>query len=388
MRSDHIGKERLERFRDRRLERAEIAPVVLHLSRCRDCMEEYRTMFPEVVETVHNRAFIPEAEVSETEFHLSYAEHLEPYIEGTISEIDREIVEGHIRTCGHCAGMLRDLQEFQETLSIRHPHGTPVKRSFLERLYAAASFRPMALAFSVIFILGASAILIWYQSSYLNQPEIAKTDVAVPEPLRSSANNPEAPSTEPLVTAQTPPQAITETEITPLKVPRFLAGLKLTPPGPLRGSSTQAIVVTSGNGIAVRGFARLSWRPVEGINSYEISIFDANDERISGADAVIGTTWLSRGLTKGKIYRWQVSADPAEKSSDDHDRHIGQGSFYLISSAEEARIDAARDPISRGRAMAEAGMINEAVTEFRRAVRTDFQPTVAKAYLRQLGFSE
>src|SRR5215218_1772510 len=47
-------------------------------------------------------------------FHLDYNEHLEPYVDGKVNEIDREIVDSHVALCSQCATDLRDLLAFKQ----------------------------------------------------------------------------------------------------------------------------------------------------------------------------------------------------------------------------------------------------------------------------------
>lgn len=383
---DHLNQNELQRYHDRRLERGRMSAVILHLARCPECMGVFRNMFPEVIEIERRAGVLPSADCIEDAFHLDYDEHLESYVDGEIDEMDREIVEGHIRSCSYCAGMLRDLQEFRVGLTIRHPEASESKPGFLQRL-AAATYRPSALAFSFLIIACAGATT-WYFYSNHWIPEVGIMDVAVPTTGEQYASNPDFSIAEkpPEVVAQ--PPSVAEPEFIPLRLPPFLGSLKLDPPGTLRGDGKMKLInVTSANGVAVRGAPRLSWQAVPGIDSYEISIFDANDTQIGGIEAVSGTSWTFPNLAKGRIYKWQVAANKRDLETD-VTRYIGQGSFYLISASEEARIDRARDPIDKGRALAEAGLIREASIEFRRVKASDPSSKIAGAYLRQLPVSE
>jgi hypothetical protein len=343
-------------------------------------------MFPEVIEIERRAGILPFEDYIEDAFHLDYDEHLESYVDGEIDELDREIVEGHIRSCPYCAGMLRDLQEFRERLAIRHPEASESKPGFLQRL-AAATYRPSALAVSILITVGTGATAWYFYSNYLS-PAVVISDVAMPPrgEQNSSDLDSSIPEEPPEVAAL--PRPVAKPEIIPLRLPTFLASLTLDPPGNLRGDGKMKLInVTSANGVAVRGAPKLSWQAVPGIDSYEISIFDANDTQIGGIDAVSGTSWSVPNLAKGRIYKWQVSASKSGLETD-VTRYIGQGSFYLISSPEEARIDRARDAIEKGRALAEAGLIREAAIEFRRIKTSDPNSKIARAYLRQLAVSK
>lgn len=343
-------------------------------------------MFPEAIIIESKISLSADPELDVEPFHLEFDEHLRKYVDGEIDELDKEIVEGHVRTCSYCAGMLRDLQEFRERLSIRPPLETVSKRGFFQRLYAAATYRRIGLVFSFLLIFGTGAA-IWYLFSSVRDRQLAISDVAVTgtgeeESLNSGVSIPEEP---PEISIQRPrgdePTAI------PLKLPAFLGSLRLDPPGVLRGNARIIpIVVTSANGVAVRDSPRLSWKAVKGVDSYEVTLLDADDLRLDGKDGLGGTSWTFPKLTKGRIYKWQVVAERAGPEGETI--HIGQGRFYIISPSEEARIDAARDPIERGQALAEAGLVREAADEFRRIRSSDPRFKVARAHMRQLGVAK
>lgn len=361
-----------------------MSAAVLHLSRCADCMEVYQNMYPEIIDMKYGLGFAPESGDIEEPFHLEYADYIEPYVLDRISDVDREIVDTHIMACSDCAGMIRDLQEFQERLSARQLPESSANPGLFQRLYAAATHRRVALAFTLIVFIGIGSTS-WYFYSKYEQTASISTDVTPSiDPNRNIANlNLSDPGeTTEILKQELPPAPA----IIPLQIPKFIGSLRLDPPGELRGDSGMIpIIVTSANGVAVRGQPRLSWRPVQEVDKYDISIFDTDDTLVGGKQAIIGNAWTTRGLRKGKSYKWQVTAKTRESEADQKN-YIGQGVFHVISSADEMRIDRARGPIEKGRALAEAGLTKEAAIEFRRIPSSDIRFEAARAYLRQLGF--
>lgn len=377
----HLTQGEIERYGSRDLSAAEAAKIIVHLAECPQCMEEYRVMFPDST-SIDQKFSLFFEQVDEREpFHLEFEEHFRRYVDNEIDDIDKEIVEGHITSCSYCAGMLRDLQEFSERLSLRSALETRSEPGFFARLYSAAIHRRFVLAFAILVMISAGAVA-WYLLSNLGTREIAT--VSEPEITNTGrdglAQNDSVDNSRVVVEAPREPEA--KISIVPLKLPKFISSLRLEAPGTLRGENTaMPISVTSANGIAVRGAPRLSWRTVPGINAYDVSIFNENDDRIGGAEDLNAASWTPRNLVKGKIYKWQVTADKPEAEAVSY---IGKGSFYLISSKEEARIDAASDPIEKGRALAEAGMFREASAEFQKIRESDPRSKIARAYLRQL----
>jgi len=378
--SDSVDKTTLERFRRRELPRDEMARVIGLLATDESLMEEYRAMFPEIRNIDNMFGFLLTDDVPAESFHLDYDEHLLPFVDGHISQADREIVEGHIKVCSHCSGMLRDLQEFHDLLAAGHSQPSLASDGLWERIATAVRSNFGVAAFAAGLVLTISTGIIWY---VLTRPA-ADTAVSVAPGIDETANTVPAevmPETVvDLPAAQAPaPTAPARDEIARLELPDLLSDLKATRPGTLRGGgSSNPIPVISPNGVAIRGVAVLKWRPVSGLTGYSVAIFDDRDEQIASAD-VEGTSWRVPKLAKGRIYQWQVTGgrDPEAAS-------IGQGRFYLISGVEEARIDQAGNALARGKAMAEAGMVDAAIVEFRRFLQANPDSEAAKSYLRQL----
>lgn len=356
-----------------------MSAVILHLARCPECMEVYRKMFPEVIEIERRAGLLPVDDGIEEAFHLDYDEHLEPYVDGRIAEIDREIVEGHIKSCGHCAAMLRDLQEFRELLEFESSRGDAAS-GFWDRVTTAvrANFRMLAFAASILLVI-AVGIVIYNLISEGEKQQVAEN--LIPPVVENRAELPPVPSTEidPTKAENAPPKD-KEPEVADLVFPDFLKDLRAVRPGTLRGDAeTKDINVTFPNGLAVRNTPTLQWRPVVGAGRYEVAVFDQKDQKIGGNDAVTGTSWRPQNLRRGQIYQWQVTA-----MSTNETRFIGQGKFYLTSEAEESKIAKAPDPLNRAKVLAEAGLLRDAEAEIRIFLRTKPDSEAAKKYLRQI----
>ncbi len=360
-----------------------MSAVVLHLARCSECMEVYREMFPEVVQIERRAVLLPIDEKQFEVFHLEYDEHLEPFVEGRISAVDREIVEGHIKTCGHCSAMLRDLQEFRELLELEDSRDEPGV-GFWERVTAAVrgNFRILTFAAAVILLVSAG-IAIYRGTQDTNSINIS-ADAVVP-PVRDDSVVPSADivdQTEPGNPSKTPSyDEPMETEIAALRLPAFLKDLRAARPRNLRSESDmREITVIRPNGIVVRTVPQMRWKAIAGAEKYEVAIFDEKDQKITGSDSVRTTIWQPTNLRRGQIYQWQVAA---ASGSDPNVRFIGQGKFYLTSEIEESRIATARDALARGKALAEAGLIREAQVEFRDYLQKFPSSTAARKYLTQ-----
>lgn len=310
------------------------------------------------------------------EFHLNYDEHLKPFVYGEIPEVDREIVTGHVETCADCRADLRDLLEFHRELEREKELAALSKRGFLASISEwLGEFRkpPFWLAFaSVAAILG---VAVWYSAT---RPKVAEIAARSGSSITAPAL-PELPAPEP-----TPAENSRPPEIAALAIPDFLRELRPTDRDEtLRGGPTDSLrlTVTGPNGIALLGSQPiLRWRPVPEASDYDVLITDSEFNRVAFVDRVTGSSWKPPALAKGRTYRWQVEA----RSTGSGRRWLGQGVFHIVGERAEARIAAAKDPVERGRALAEAGLFKEAAAELRRYLRNNPTSPIARNYLRQI----
>jgi hypothetical protein len=397
--SEHIAQQILEKYGRRELDSAERIKTILHLSKCENCLDEYQKMFPNQTNPNQNVSL---PLIDNEPFHLDFEEHLQPFVDNQISEVDRVIVESHIKNCVYCATSLRDLQEFSNTLRLQKIVDEQGRReSFWQRVsgFVSDNFRPLALAFSFLFVICLG--LFWW----INTPKIVETDVvkSLPtpnvSPLAINSQTPQLANTNisnlnkntqnqtiqnknsNLVTP-TPNPTITpeETEIAELKLPNYLKDLR-TKVDSLRGSNdgkTEEILIISPNGKVIRESSpTLNFQKIEEVESYEISIYDGSTQ--IKKETISANSWrVSVNLARGKLYEWQVSAKSGEKN------YLGQGKFYVISQADGNKIRQAKDALQRGKAFAEAGLIEDAKREFQQYLKKNPTSQTAKNALKQL----
>ena len=180
---------------------------------------------------------------------------------------------------------------------------------------------------------------------------------------------------------------VKEPELANLVLPKFLKDLKIEKVGTLLGSDdspTQKIVVISPNGTVIRDSSPvLTWQNTPNIQTFEVAVFDENDNRLAKNDAVSGNSWRVPNLPKGKIYQWQVSGKSISMDGKTTN-FIGQGKFYIVSQADESRINQAKDALEKGKAFAEVGLLCEAANEFRKYLGQNPNSENAKKFLRQV----
>lgn len=363
-------------------------------------------MFPNIAET-EEVLFLQDLQVDTAadNFHLNYEEHLKPYIYETISEFDREIVESHVEICAECRGDLRDLLQFHEELEREKQIRKLSKPSWWQNLtewFSVPNRKAVWLAFASVLVF-ISAGLIWF---FIPRPanEIAENtsnlgnlptnqaiieNQAVNEENRYSVlpNNRENKNINRENKTASPEPTEKEAEIANLVLPKFLDDLRTNQNETLRGNGglpVQKIAFVAPNGMVIRENSPvLTWENNPNVQSFEVSVFDEFDNRLTKAENLTGNKWRVPNLAKGKLYKWQVTGKSISENGQEL-KYLGQGKFYIISQAAENRINAARNALERGRAFAEAGLLTEAAKEFRKYLKENPNSENAKKFLRQI----
>ncbi len=403
MNDEHINEKDFKRYGESELSPREFLRVQTHLENCEDCRRRSDEMFPNIAETEEALLIEDLREDKANDFHLNYEEHLKPFVYETIDAIDKEIVESHIEVCAECREDLRDLLNFHQELEREKEIRELLKASWWTNLtdwFSQPNRKAIWLALAtIIFIVGAGLVWLLMPKSpneivqnpsntsdlQTNQTTpnsnesqaVVEANQIVVAPKNNSAN---AENKNVIVPAKEP-------ELANLVLPKFLKDLKIEKVGTLLGSDDsppQKIVVISPNGTVIRDSSPvLTWQNVPNIQTFEVAVFDENDNRLAKNDGVSGNSWRVPNLPKGKIYQWQVSAKSV--SADGKTTNfIGQGKFYIVSQADESRINQAIDALEKGKAFAEVGLLRDAAAEFRKYLKENPNSENAKKFLRQV----
>ncbi len=360
-------------------------------------------MFPNIAEREETFLIEDLRDESVNDFHLNYDEHLKPFIYETISAIDREIVESHVEVCTVCREDLRDILSFHRELEqekeIRELSKAGWWTTLADRFFTP-NHKTVWLAFaSIIFIIGAG--LIWFLVSRssneivqipTNSGNFQTNQIVPPTNSNQAVIEPKQNTNLPKANTNTANQNTDlpqkEIEMASLVFPKALKNLLVNESETLRGNDdaeTQKISPISPNGEVIRGFSPvLSWQNIPNLQTFEVTIFDNDFNRVVKSDAVSGNSWRVPNLAKGKIYQWQVTGKTVSADGKTTN-YLGQGKFYIVSERDENRINQAKNSLEKGRAFAETGLLREAADEFRKYLKENPNSENAKKFLRQVG---
>ncbi len=406
MNDEHINENEFKKYSERGLLPSEFLRFQTHLETCEKCQRRLDEMFPSITQREEVLLIDDLREVKADEFHLNYEEHLKPFVYETIDAIDKEIVESHVEICQACREDLRDLLNFHQELGREKEILELSKANWWTHLTAWFSYpnhKALWLTLASIMFIGSIG-LIWFfvtqptkeivqnQANTNNLPINQDVQTTPIENINQTVNNLNQNSATPKSnSANTKNQNAAapkeEPEMAKLVLPKFLNNLRLNENDKVRGESdvpSQKIVVISPTGKVIRDSAPLlSWQNLPNIQSYEVTVFDENDNRLAKIEAIKGNSWRVSNLPKGKIYQWQVLGKSVATNGKTTN-FIGQGKFYIVSERDENRINQAKDSLERGKALAEAGLLTEAKIEFDKYLRQNPDSKIAKMWRNQV----
>src|SRR6185369_7427641 len=157
---EHLSEKQLTGYRERSLDSQELLAVDRHLASC-DLCHERLTRIPLGASILF--------ESNDEPFHLDYEQHLEPYVEGTANEIDREIVDSHVAVCSRCAAELKDLLEFKRQPAAAIAYTTPRGKQWLPQMSWLPS-PAWAAAMLLAVLIPVVAVVMWSRY-HLSKPD-------------------------------------------------------------------------------------------------------------------------------------------------------------------------------------------------------------------------
>lgn len=418
MAAEHLSQNQLDGYGAKTLNSEELLTVDRHLASCDACHDRLTRMSANVFDRSHELAI-------EEPFHLDYDQHIAPYVDGTVNEIDREIVESHVALCASCAEDLRDLQQFSRETVPASPR--PVRRKVA--LWRAQLWNPQLAAAIVIaiFLVGIiAAVVLWtsnratqHQAGPAPSPGVdnqnASNGPRPPPDQATTQPSPEKPPSQPLIALNDGGQRITLDErgqstglesLSPdiratvesvLTARRFnkspAVGNLSESTGRLRGRTEEedTIVPLSPAGVVIEGDRpTLRWSPLEGASDYVVTIHDSNFRPIESSGPLTGAEWtVERSLPRGVTYSWQIRAvkngqtviAPKPPAPEARFRVLDQKAFAAIENARRAQ---GNSHLAMGVLYWKHGLLDAAQREIEALARANPDSTVAAELLRSL----
>ena len=388
----------------------EASRVIAHLDECAACFAAFRGLYPALANPKTELDLDALLPLDEEPFHLDFAGHLRPFVDGETDEIINEIVTGHIAVCPSCGQELRDLQEFRDSLRWQQaaqaaPGPWARLSGWWQAHVGAVSVKSWAWAFGLLLACGVGMWLVW-RGRTSPPAEIARqTETALtPTPFSQSTPTPNpvkekptpGPTPAPAAGDEPPPGVAME-------VAQAIRAQKLTFPATLHGLGALAAQTGDprGSGPATQpptpapapqaplGIVRearpvLSWAGAEGKMEYQVTITDAQNNVIATSPKLNQTNWRpAQTLPPGRL-RWQVKAIVPTGSNIAGPNVL----IYRLSLTEEARLQgierATTSALARGVAYAQAGLLTEAAQALRQWLAQHPDSETARKLLSQV----
>ncbi len=356
--------------------------------------------------------------------HLAY-QHLADYVDESLSDVDRELVDSHLEFCASCRTELKDLEAMRAALAglpaIDDLHGKTL--GVWQRLavwWQMPSIRiPVQVATGAVLI----GLMVWAVTLMRHSPgplQQAKEPSTKPEPSQTAANDlPVSPrqqednrvrvvadlvdgdshitlsSDDKLLGLESASIQIQNEVMSALrngrvKAPSFIADLK-EPSGRLMGAGSSEYGLLSPVATAVESRTpTFHWRAIEDAESYVVTIYDLDSNKIAASGPLAKTEWKAHApLERGRIYSWQVRAVRKGAEALMPPPAAAGAKFRIIDAAKaeamaQVRRSRARSHLVLGLAYADAGLLEESERELRKLVAANPKSSVARGLLRSV----
>jgi hypothetical protein len=137
-------------------------------------------------------------------------------------------------------------------------------------------------------------------------------------------------------------------------------------------------------------FPRFRWREFAEAESYTVSLYDTNSNKIAESPPLRETFWqMDKPLTRGKIYLWRVTAMRDGQEIKPLSKAAPEARFKIldaenVSVLTEAKRKYADSPLMIGILYARTGLLEEAEREFQKELNRNPQSTTARKFLEDV----
>jgi len=369
--TEHLSLQEFEDFRQRKLSPAELLRVGDHLAECEACRQLGEG------EGLWDRFQALQAALGagegEEPYHLS-AEEMSGYLDGTLDEVDREVVEGHLALCPDCQAEVQDLREFRESLrgSSGRIYAPPSRSGFRER-WRAFWFLPAVPGGRWVAV-GAMAVLL-LALVMVFRPRPAVLDGRLLAAREASALT--------ALGLDESAQALWREKI-PQGKPVVLAALP-APPVVMRGGGSEAPILQvlrpyRGEALLERR-VEVVWRAVPEVSQYRVRIYRETDLGQPLWEGPVSGTAVTVDLEPGEEYLVYVEAMGREWPP-------GKRQFRVLSPAEgqqlQGRLRSVRGShLLRGILYEKCRCYRQALREYQRLLQQHPEDPLAQEIYRQ-----
>jgi hypothetical protein len=343
----HPTSAQIARYRNRSATAEELLWVDSHIGACDQC---HAAVAVDVADAV-----VPALAPAEENDHVTYDE-MEQWVDGRISDVEREIVAGHIEKCNRCHEELRNLERDSKEL-----HASIAAAS------ASRERRWLLPAAAMVVITFAGLWILSHQEP--TQQVSTKPPVTTPATVAR-------PKTSPQIDDRLKAHIEEVRGAGSLTRPEVLAALTSTG-DVLRSESEPAAFSLLAPVRTVVGddSPLFRWNPVAGASSYDIAVIDVERGDIAGGGATTTTSWRpTKPLERGRMYSWQVTTKIADRVLTAPRPPAPEARFRVASRKEVEDLASLRegwqkDHLALGILLAERGFLDEADREFEFATR-------------------
>jgi hypothetical protein len=343
--TDHLSETEVSLFRERTIGPTERERIDSHVAECESCLrrilpsEDTALVYSELTE-----ALLPDG--ADEPFHLSNAE-IRAFANGSIDQADRVIFESHLDICDQCSEAVQLLtasSPVESVSSLARQAEVPVQQ-FSPSWRAAFQFTPARAAAALLVVAClVLAFVVWQrwhsrsvdQTVQKNATQTPSSTSGSGSPTPAQAEAPKAPTSDQLAVAlsledngrkvqldksgkliglEELPEAsrslvrsvLTTKNLSKPEVLDQLTAPSITLMDPTAGENKFSLLGPSGTVIATDQ-PNLRWQALAGAESYTVSVFDADFNRVTRSAPQTGTQWTSTKLQRGMIYSWEVVA--------------------------------------------------------------------------------
>jgi hypothetical protein len=407
--SQHLSHGQLEKYISRNLSPDQLLEVDDHLAGCPECMQGMKAAQQISIDSLENvlmSAGVPD--------HLTY-EQLSGYVDGSLTDADREIVDLHGDVCRQCSVEIENLKVLRSALAADREASATRKHTIPAKGFFTTWRFKFAMAAAVI----AVVVMSWFGLRNTRRSDLPVVAAIEPSPMPEASSSGEQPAALSSPESETPRTiasindggrrieldssgtltglASTEFEqeyrlaltSRAIEIPADVARLK-GPSGSLMGGGGDGVpfrIIGPVGRVIESAKPTLRWQPLAGAQKYKVGIFDENFNEVAASPELTSTSWTPAELARGRTYQWQVTAYRGQEEIASPSRPAPEAKFKVVDRSHYSDIEKARRSGSRlllGVAYANAGLLDDAEREFESLLKSNPDSEVVKRHLAKV----